>query len=687
MAIRPTAAANTGFREVQSRINQVNPSFSVLLGDNIYNAGSHPESDARFDPIANPEAAAWMAGHIDYLGLGNHDVGTLSGQPSEQNFSVPVPVAGVTAPAAPPASERSEHNFSWDYGDVHFVTFDTNSLGDVARLHGQLNWVIADLKASSARWKIVYGHHPLAGVPDKPEHPGGNYYQQVVNRLKAAGVDLFMTGHSHTYSWTYPLTGQINGTATYADHGEDDHFHAGEGLTQLVSGVGGRDIRVGDYDQFPFVAEGFTETTAVAARFGFSKIDVTPDTLTVSYVAADDGSVIDSFQVEKEITRGATFQQGVSAYAGTVDTFLQQNTPAANNAAATILNVDNDDPAASGFDVQTLLRFNGIFGGGSGQIPTNVTLRTATLQLRVTNPSVSNMNLHRMLAAWSAADTWESRTGGIQTDGAEAVVLPDTSSGSSQFGTLSFNVLASLQAWQSNPASNFGWAFLPTGSDGVDFTSSEGDVKPKLIVTWVGSNVNDSPEGVDKAITVGEDAKHIFTAADFGFSDPLDTPANVLRAVKIVTLPAFGTLTLNNVEVTVNQFVAAAHINSGLLKFTPAANGYGSPYTSFRFQVQDNGGTANGGVTLDPSPNTITFNVTPVNDKPVVTNFGGAISFTEDGPNLAIAASTATIGDVDSANLAGGTLIAKMQLRRPAGRSTHNPQWRGDYHERQRCVI
>src|SRR5439155_25782803 len=42
----------------------------------------------------------------------------------------------------------------------------------------------------------------------------------------------------------------------------------------------------------------------------------------------------------------------------------------------------------------------------------------------------------------------------------------------------------------------------------------------------------------------------------------------------------------------------------------------GSPYSSFLFQVQDDGGTFNGGIDLDPTPNTMTFNVTPVNDPP-----------------------------------------------------------------------
>ncbi len=45
-----------------------------------------------------------------------------------------------------------------------------------------------------------------------------------------------------------------------------------------------------------------------------------------------------------------------------------------------------------------------------------------------------------------------------------------------------------------------------------------------------------------------------------------------------------------------------ADITAGQLVFTPAANANGTGYASFTFQVQDDGGTANGGVDLDPSP-------------------------------------------------------------------------------------
>jgi hypothetical protein len=61
--------------------------------------------------------------------------------------------------------------------------------------------------------------------------------------------------------------------------------------------MGGRSIRSGNFNQFPFVAAGFSSSTTPAAEYGFALVDVTPGRLTVSYIAADDGEVIDSFSI------------------------------------------------------------------------------------------------------------------------------------------------------------------------------------------------------------------------------------------------------------------------------------------------------------------------------------------------------------------------------------------------------
>jgi len=133
------------------------------------------------------------------------------------------------------------------------------------------------------------------------------------------------------------------------------------------------------------------------------------------------------------------------------------------------------------------------------------------------------------------------------------------------------------------------------------------------------SGTNSAPTGTSATLTATEDTPRTLTAADFGFGDPLQTPPHSLLAVRITTLPAAGTVRLNGTAVTAGQYVSAADIGAGLLTFHPAANGNGTPYSSFTFQVQDDGGTANGGADLDASPNTLTINVTAVNDTPSFT--------------------------------------------------------------------
>lgn len=130
-------------------------------------------------------------------------------------------------------------------------------------------------------------------------------------------------------------------------------------------------------------------------------------------------------------------------------------------------------------------------------------------------------------------------------------------------------------------------------------------------------NVNDSPAGTSTTVTTNEDTTYTFSAANFGFTDPLDSPPNNLSEVIITTVPAVGQLKLGAAAVAAGQHVAAA--NLGNLTFMPASQANGLGYASFTFQVVDDGGVANGGDNTDHTPNTLTINVTPVNDAPVNT--------------------------------------------------------------------
>ena len=218
--------------------------------------------------------------------------------------------------------------------------------------------------------------------------------------------------------------------------------------------------------------------------------------------------------------------------------------------------------------------------------------------------------------------------------------IPNQSTNENTVKNVSFNIgddtgslIASVTATSSNTTLVPNANLVITGSGGsrnlqiTPATNQSGTTTITVVVTATNGRtaqdqfdltvvaVNDPPAGTDNTVTTDEDTAYTFTVADFGFTDPNDTPPNTLLAVKITTLPALGTLTNNNVPVNAGDFIPVANITGGLLKFTPVANENGTPYTSFTFQVQDNGG----GTDLDPTPNTMTINVTAVNDPPSFT--------------------------------------------------------------------
>jgi len=123
-------------------------------------------------------------------------------------------------------------------------------------------------------------------------------------------------------------------------------------------------------------------------------------------------------------------------------------------------------------------------------------------------------------------------------------------------------------------------------------------------------SMNHAPSGADNTITMNQDSTYALSINDFGFGD---IDGNALFAVKLATLPNAGTLKLSGVSVVAGQTVTTTDISAGKLVFTPAANASGANDASFTFQVQDNGGIAIGGVDLDPTPNTLTFNVSASN--------------------------------------------------------------------------
>src|SRR6185295_9799939 len=235
--------------------------------------------------------------------------------------------------------------------------------------------------------------------------------------------------------------------------------------------------------------------------------------------------------------------------------------------------------------------------------------------ISIADVDAGSANVQVTLAVASGALTLAG-TSGLTVSGNGSATVTVT-------GTLA-NINTALNGLTYAPGNFNGSATLTVTTSDLGNTGSGGAKTDVDTVAIAVSSINDAPAGTNGTVTTNEDTTYTFTTGNFGFTDPNDSPANSLLAVEITSLPAAGQLLLNGVAVTAGQFVAASEIALGHLTFQPAANApagaaSGTGYASFTFQVQDNGGTASGGINLDPTPNTLTINVTPVADAPTLT--------------------------------------------------------------------
>ncbi|RLC56094.1 MAG: hypothetical protein DRI30_06410, partial [Chloroflexi bacterium] len=93
------------------------------------------------------------------------------------------------------------------------------------------------------------------------------------------------------------------------------------------------------------------------------------------------------------------------------------------------------------------------------------------------------------------------------------------------------------------------------------------------------------PTASDNTVVTLENTDHIFTIADFNFSD-LDA-GDTLQYVQITSLEAAGSLQLSGGDVALDQIISVADIVAGNLTFTPVPGENGAGYASFDFKVSD----------------------------------------------------------------------------------------------------
>jgi hypothetical protein len=202
----------------------------LMLGDNAYQNGT----DSEFQAAVFNMYPATLRSSVLWPTLGNHDgytADSASGTgPYYDIFTLP------RAGEAGGLPSGTEAYYSFDYGNIHFVSLESFET-DRSPTGAMLTWLREDLAATSQPWLIVFFHHPPY---TKGSHNSDTEIELVEMRqnalpiLEDAGVDLVLTGHSHSYERSFLIDGH---------YGTSNTFTAG----MKVDGGSGRENETGGY--------------------------------------------------------------------------------------------------------------------------------------------------------------------------------------------------------------------------------------------------------------------------------------------------------------------------------------------------------------------------------------------------------------------------------------------------------
>lgn len=193
------------------------PDFMLHTGDVVY-----PNGEARDYGPKYVEPYRELIRHtVMYPTLGNHDYRTDRGQPYLDFFELPK------------AASDTERYYAVSYGNALLLGLDTNQ--EVKPGSAQYVWLEQQLKTSTADWIFPFFHHPPYSAGD---HKSNMTVRNALSPLfEKYNVQLVFTGHDHNYERTRSI---------------EDFVKDGRGVTYLVAGGGGADLR--DVDPQAFTA-------------------------------------------------------------------------------------------------------------------------------------------------------------------------------------------------------------------------------------------------------------------------------------------------------------------------------------------------------------------------------------------------------------------------------------------------
>jgi hypothetical protein len=117
--------------------------------------------------------------------IGNHDVDFNHGEPYFAMFVLP---------EDGPADVPPERHYWFDYGDVRFVSLDSNDSFEHVSEH-VVPWLNELLTDAGDRWKILYFHHPM--YTNGEHDPSGRMRSQILPIIDRHHVDVGLIEGDH----------------------------------------------------------------------------------------------------------------------------------------------------------------------------------------------------------------------------------------------------------------------------------------------------------------------------------------------------------------------------------------------------------------------------------------------------------------------------------------------------------
>ncbi|MCA1622785.1 MAG: metallophosphoesterase [Acidobacteria bacterium] len=185
----------------------------LMLGDNAYQNGTDAEYQAAvFDmyPTVLRQTPLWST-------IGNHDTANSTAPPSSlpyfQMFTLP------TSAEAGGVASGTEKYYSFNYGNIHFVCLDSMT-SSRATNGAMLTWLQNDLAQNIQPWVVAFWHHPpysKGSHNSDTETQLVEMRQNVLPMLESYGVDLVLSGHSHSYERSFLIDGHYGTSSTFTD--------------------------------------------------------------------------------------------------------------------------------------------------------------------------------------------------------------------------------------------------------------------------------------------------------------------------------------------------------------------------------------------------------------------------------------------------------------------------------------